>query len=62
MNEAQSSAYTLYFSARDPPDLSMLATLLSGGYGWRLFFYVEIAFAGFLLILAFLFVEETAYK
>lgn len=36
--------------------------MLSGGYSWRLFFYVEIAFAGFLLVLAFLFVEETAYK
>ena len=36
--------------------------MLAGGYGWQLFFYVEVAFAGALLILAFLFVEETAYK
>lgn len=36
--------------------------MLAGGYSWRLFFYVEIAFAGALLVLAFLFVEETAYK
>ncbi|KAK5110917.1 hypothetical protein LTR62_005455 [Meristemomyces frigidus] len=36
--------------------------MLAGGYGWRLYFYVEIAFAGLLLLLAFLFVEETAYK
>ncbi|KAI6829570.1 putative MFS transporter [Hortaea werneckii] len=36
--------------------------MLAGGYSWRLFFYVEIAFAGLLLILAFVFVEETAYK
>lgn len=36
--------------------------MLAGGYSWRLFFYVETAFAGLLLILAFLFVEETTYK
>ena len=36
--------------------------MLAGGYSWRLYFYVEIAFAGALLILAFLFVEETTYK
>lgn len=36
--------------------------MLAGGYSWRLYFYVEIAFAGLLLILAFLFVEETTYK
>ena len=36
--------------------------MLAGGYGWQLFFYVEVAFAGALLIAAFLFVEETAYK
>ena len=36
--------------------------MLAGGYSWRLFFYVEVAFAGLLLVLAFLFVEETSYK
>lgn len=36
--------------------------MLAGGYSWRLFFYVEIAFGGALLILAFIFVEETLYK
>ena len=36
--------------------------MLAGGYSWRLYFYVEVAFAGFLVILAFLFVEETSYK
>ena len=36
--------------------------MLAGGYSWRLYFYVEVAFAGLLLILAFLFVEETSYK
>ncbi|KAK1808032.1 hypothetical protein LTR12_017607, partial [Friedmanniomyces endolithicus] len=36
--------------------------MLAGGYSWRLFFYVETAFAGLLLILGFLFVEETTYK
>ena len=35
--------------------------MLAGGYSWRLFFYVEIAFAGALFILAFIFVEETTY-
>lgn len=36
--------------------------MLAGGYSWRLFFYVEFAFACALLIFAFFFVEETAYK
>lgn len=36
--------------------------MLAGGYSWRLFFYVEVAFAGALLILAFFFVEETSYR
>ncbi|KZT61678.1 MFS general substrate transporter [Calocera cornea HHB12733] len=36
--------------------------MLAGGYSWRLYFYVEIAFAAALLIMAFFFVEETAYK
>ncbi|KAI8958182.1 putative MFS transporter [Daldinia sp. FL1419] len=36
--------------------------MLSGGHGWRLFFYVEFAFAVALLILAFIFVEETSYN
>jgi heme exporter protein D len=35
--------------------------MLAGGYSWRLYFYVEIAFAGALLILAFFVVEETMY-
>lgn len=35
--------------------------MLSGGYSWRLFFYVEFAFGCALLIFAFLVVEETAY-
>lgn len=35
--------------------------MLNGGYSWRLFFYVEFAFAAALLILAFFVVEETAY-
>lgn len=35
--------------------------MLAGGYSWRLFFYVEAAFAGALLVLAFLFVEESTY-
>jgi hypothetical protein len=34
---------------------------LTGGYGWRLFFYAEFAFGAALLLLAFLFVEETSY-
>lgn len=36
--------------------------MLAGGYSWRLYFYVESAFAAALLILAFFFVEETTYK
>jgi len=36
--------------------------MLAGGYSWRLYFYVEIAFAAALFIMAVLFVEETAYK
>lgn len=36
--------------------------MLAGGYSWRLFFYVEFAFAMALFILAFFFVEETTYK
>lgn len=36
--------------------------MLSGGYSWRLFFYVEFAFAVALLIAAFFFVEESMYK
>jgi len=36
--------------------------MLSGGYSWQLFFYVEFAFAMGLLILAFFFVEETRYE
>lgn len=36
--------------------------MLAGGYSWRLFFYVEIAFAGALFLLAFVFVEESHYK
>ena len=36
--------------------------MLAGGYSWRLFFYVEFAFGAALLVLAFLFVEETDYK
>lgn len=35
--------------------------MLAGGYSWRLFFYVEFAFACALLILAFFVVEETLY-
>ncbi|OIW25368.1 MFS general substrate transporter [Coniochaeta ligniaria NRRL 30616] len=35
--------------------------MLNGGYSWRLFFYVEIAFALALLITAFFVVEETTY-
>ena len=35
--------------------------MLAGGYSWRLFFYVEFAFACTLLIMAFFFVEETSY-
>ena len=36
--------------------------MLAGGYSWRLYFYVLIAFAGALFIAAFLFVEESSYK
>ncbi|CAK7237351.1 hypothetical protein SCUCBS95973_009930 [Sporothrix curviconia] len=35
--------------------------MLAGGLSWRLFFWVEFAFAGALLLLAFFFVEETTY-
>lgn len=35
--------------------------MLAGGYSWRLFFYVEFAFAMALLIFAFFVVEETTY-
>lgn len=35
--------------------------MLAGGYSWRLFFYVEAAFAGALLIMTFFFVEESTY-
>ncbi|KAJ5198006.1 MFS transporter [Penicillium cinerascens] len=35
--------------------------MLGGGNSWRLFFYVEAAFAAALLILAFIFVEESTY-
>ncbi|KAJ5153068.1 MFS transporter [Penicillium canariense] len=35
--------------------------MLAAGYSWRLFFYVEAAFAGTLFIMAFLFVEESTY-
>ncbi|KAK3306237.1 major facilitator superfamily domain-containing protein [Chaetomium strumarium] len=35
--------------------------MLAAGLSWHLFFYVEFAFAGALLILAFFFVEETMY-
>lgn len=36
--------------------------MLAAGYSWRLYFYVEFAFACALLIMAFLFVEESSYK
>lgn len=36
--------------------------MLAGGNSWRLFFYVEFAFACTLFLLAFFFVEETWYK
>lgn len=47
--------------------LAALATLpaaymLSTKYSWRLFFYVILAFAAALFILAFFFVEETSYQ
>lgn len=35
--------------------------MLAGGNSWRLFFYVEAAFAAALLIMAFFFVEESTY-
>lgn len=35
--------------------------MLNAGLSWRLFFYIEIAFAGALLIVAFFVVEETTY-
>jgi len=35
--------------------------MLNGGHSWRLFFWVEFAFAGALFILAFFVVEETTY-
>lgn len=35
--------------------------MLNGGYSWRLFFYIEFAFAAALLIAAFFLVEETTY-
>jgi len=35
--------------------------MLAAGYSWNLFFYVEFAFAGALLILAFFVVEETRF-
>ncbi|KAK3906044.1 hypothetical protein C8A05DRAFT_41108 [Staphylotrichum tortipilum] len=37
------------------------AFMLAGGYSWHLFFYVEFAFAGALLILAFFLVEESMF-
>lgn len=36
--------------------------MLRSGYSWRLFFYVTFAFAIGLLLVTFLFVEETQYK
>lgn len=36
--------------------------MLSAGYSWHLFFYVEFAFAGALLILAFFVVEESMFN
>ena len=36
--------------------------MLNGGYSWRLFFWVCLAFAAALLIAAFFLVEETTYK
>lgn len=35
--------------------------MLAGGYSWRLFFYVEFAFAMALLVFAFFVVEESTY-
>lgn len=36
--------------------------MLAGGYSWPLFFYVQFAFAVALLILSFIFVEESKFK
>jgi len=36
--------------------------MLAGGYSWRLYFYVLVAFAGALLVATVLLVEETHYK
>jgi hypothetical protein len=36
--------------------------MLNAGSSWRLFFWVCLAFAGMLLIAAFIFVEESTYK
>ena len=36
--------------------------MLQGGYSWRLFFYVCIAFSAALFVVAFFFAEESAYK
>jgi len=36
--------------------------MLNGGYSWRLYFYVCLAFALAIFILAFFFVEETSYN
>ncbi|KAI1322469.1 putative MFS transporter [Xylariaceae sp. FL0255] len=35
--------------------------ILAAGYGWQLFFYIVFAFGIALLIMAFIFVEETSY-
>jgi len=35
--------------------------MLSAGYSWRLYFYVEVAFSGALFILAVFFAEESRY-
>lgn len=35
--------------------------MLAGGYSWRLYFYVLVAFAGALLVATFFFVEESHY-
>jgi len=36
--------------------------MLAGGYSWRLYFYVEFAFAGALLIFSYFVVEESRYN
>ncbi|EEA18973.1 hypothetical protein TMatcc_010485 [Talaromyces marneffei ATCC 18224] len=36
--------------------------MLAGGYSWRLFFYVVLAFASAILVAAFFLVEETNFK